>query len=367
MDDPSFAESNVSDAKTKEQIRPHSKETPLSKNKMSGPGRLFVLLTFILAGCGLALASFLYLQLVQDRPLEKAMAKNDEARQTLSSNVTDQLSSAESTMEKRHFALQNKLREKVEQRLSKAEADLQAGLELITASKPTTPSKWRLAEASYLLREANRRLMMQRDTVFALRALTSAENILKGLGDMAPFSLRAKLADDIASLKRVNFVDVEEVFIRLETLKKDVPNGLSNQISLTITKPISAPPVQVWWQRILERIQGLVRISTLVEQAENEELPKLLPTQQVATLATLRIRLAIEQAQLGLLQDQEQIYQVSLRRAQATILEHFDPRGVWERMLLVNINELLAINLRPELTDLTGSLEMLSKAEAAAE
>lgn len=367
MNDSLIAGSSASDAKTKAQIKLQLEETALSKNRMSGFGRFFIFLTFVLAGCGLTLAGFLYLELIRDRPLERAMIKNDEARQTLSSKVTDQVSAAKSTMEQRHFALQNQLKEKVEQRLSKAETDLQDGLKLVVASKPTTPNKWRLAEASYLLREANRRLIMQRDTVFALRALTGAEDILKGLGDIALFPVRAKLADDIASLKRINVVDVEEVFIRLETLKEDIPSGLSNQSSNANARSVSAPPGQVWWQRILERIKGLVRISTLAEPVENQELLKLLPTQEVATLARLRIRLAIEQAQLGLLQDREQIYQASLRRAQATILEYFDPRGAREMTFLVFINELLAINLRPELTDLSGSLEMLSKAEAAAE
>lgn len=368
MDDAQIAGSDASDAKANAQTRPQlAKEPPLSKNRMSASGRFFLFLTFVLAGCGLALAGFLYLQLIQDEPLEKAMARSDEARQILSEKITDQVTSAKSAMQQRQLALQNQLEENIQQRMSKAEADLESGLELVTASKPTTPNKWRLAEAGYLLREANRRLLMQRDTIFALRALTSAEEILKNLGDLAPFPLRAKLADEIASLKRIKVVDVEEIFIRLETLKGDIPNGLSKQDDATAIKPISASPVQVWWQQILDRVEGLVRISTLVEQAEHQKLTKLLPTQEVATLATLRVRLAIEQAQLGLLQGQEQIYQVSLLRAQATTLEYFDANGAREMAFLANVEALLAIDLSPDLTDITGSLEMLSKAEAAVE
>lgn len=362
-------EENVdsNDAKQRAQPNPQPKEASLSKNRMSASGRFFLFVTFVLAGCGLTLAGFLYLQLIQDSPLEKAMVENDKARQIFSANVTDQLSSAQSILEKSQRELKGDLEGQIEQRLSNAEADLQTGLELVTASKPTTPNKWRLAEAGYLLREANRRLVMQRDTVFALRALTSAEEILQDLGDLAPFPLRAKLADDIASLKRIKVVDTEAVFIRLETLKDDVPNGLSKQAGIAAAAPVSAPQAQVWWQQILDRIKGLIRISKLVEKAERQELAKILPSQEVATLANLRIRLAIEQAQLGLLQEQEEIYKTSLLRAKATTLEYFDANGLLEMKLLANIQALLAIDLTPDLTDITGSLEMLSKAEADAE
>ena len=362
-------EENVDSNDPKQRARPNPlpKEDSLSKNRMSALGRFFLFLTFVLAGCGLTLAGFLYLQLVQESPLEKAMAENDKARQIFSARMADQLSSAQSILEKGQRELRSDLEGQIEQRLSNAEADLQTGLELVTANKPTTPNKWRLAEAGYLLREANRRLVMQRDTVFALRALTSAEEILRDLGDLAPFPLRAKLADDIASLERIKTVDIEAVFIRLETLKDDIPNGLPKQGVVAAAAPASVPQAQVWWQQILDRIKGLIRISRLVEQAESQELAKILPTQEVATLASLRIKMAIEQAQLGLLQEQEQIYKTSLLRAKATTLEYFDANGVLEVKLLANIQALLAIDLTPDLIDLSGSLEMLSKAEANAE
>lgn len=361
-------EENVdsNDPKRRVQPNPQPKEGSLSKNRMSASGRFFLFLTFLLSACGLTLGGFLYLQLIQESPLEKAMVENDKARQIFSAKVTDQLTMAQSMLEKSQRELWSDLEGRIEQRLSNAEADLQTGLELVTESKPTTPNKWRLAEAGYLLREANRRLLMQRDTVFALRALTSAEAILRDLGDLAPFPLRAKLADDIASLKRIDAVDIEAVFIRLETLKDDIPNGLPKQ-GVIAAAPASAPQAEVWWHQILDRIKGLIRISTLVEQAESQELTKILPTQEVATLASLRIRLAIEQAQLGLLQEQEQIYKSSLLRAKATTLEYFDANGVLEEKFLANIQALLGIDLTPDLIDLTGSLEMLSKAEANAE
>jgi len=359
------AKDSVASAKVQPNLQP--KETGLTKTRMSTSGRFFIFLALAIAGCGLALAVFLYLQLVENSPLDKAIAESNAARKTLSVTMTDQLSSATKTMEQRQLALQSQLDEKIELRLSQAEADLQSGLELVTASKPTTPNKWRLAEASYLLREANRSLIMQRDTVFALRALTSAEEILQDLGDLAPFPLRAKLANDIASLARVETVNIEEIYIRLETLKGNIPSRVSTQDNFASVEQVTAPPTQAWWQQILDRVKNLIRISSLIEESAVQTLPKLLPTQEVATLANLRISLAIEQAQLALLQGQEQVYQASLLRAKTTTIEYFDANGAREIMFLADIEELSGIDLTPELTDISGSLAMLSKAEAEAE
>ncbi|MEZ7818409.1 MAG: uroporphyrin-3 C-methyltransferase [Candidatus Azotimanducaceae bacterium] len=370
MHEEQIVESKDSDLSA--EVQPKPQPTPMSKNKvsknkMSSAGRFFLFLTFVLAGCGLALAGFLYLQLIQNSPLEKALAESNAARQSLSVKVTDQVSSAKNTMQQRQLALEDQLKEKIEQRLSQAEQDLQAGLELVTASKPTTPHKWRLAEAGYLFREADRRLMMQRDTVFALRALASAEKILQDLGDVAPFALRAKLADDIASLQRIEVVDIEAIFIRLETLKGDTPELGSLQNIAVTSDPVVTPPTQIWWQQILDKLKDLVRISFLVEQSENHEFPKLLPTQEIATLASLRIRLAIEQAQLALLQGREQIYHASLLRAKETTIEYFDINGSRQKELLKNIAELSALDLNPQLIDLSASIAMLDKIEAELE
>ena len=362
MHEEQIVESKDSDLSA--EVQPKPQPTPMSKNKvsknkMSSAGRFFLFLTFVLAGCGLALAGFLYLQLIQNSPLEKALAESNAARQSLSVKVTDQVSSAKNTMQQRQLALEDQLKEKIEQRLSQAEQDLQAGLELVTASKPTTPHKWRLAEAGYLFREA--------DTVFALRALASAEKILQDLGDVAPFALRAKLADDIASLQRIEVVDIEAIFIRLETLKGDTPELGSLQNIAVTSDPVVTPPTQIWWQQILDKLKDLVRISFLVEQSENHEFPKLLPTQEIATLASLRIRLAIEQAQLALLQGREQIYHASLLRAKETTIEYFDINGSRQKELLKNIAELSALDLNPQLIDLSASIAMLDKIEAELE
>ena len=123
-------EENVdsNDPKRRAQPNPQPKEASLSKNRMSASGRFFLFLTFVLAGCGLTLAGFLYLQLIQDSPLEKAMVENDKAREIFSAKVTDQLSSAQSILEKSQRELKGDLEGQIEQRLSNAEADLQTGL-----------------------------------------------------------------------------------------------------------------------------------------------------------------------------------------------------------------------------------------------
>lgn len=339
----------------------------LAKNPMSWFARFTLFATFILAGCGIALAGFLYQQLIQNSPLEKAMIENSAARTAISESLEVRLFRAEAAMELRQMASQDKLSETIEERLSQAEETLQTGLELVTASKPTTPKKWRLAEAGYLVREANRRLMMQRDSELALLALANAEQILQDLGEFAPFALRAKLADDIASLQRINTVDLEATYIRLETLKSDVPNGFPSQKIIASKQSANTQQVEAWWQQILNRLESLIKISMLVEQAQSQELPKLLPSREVAKLANLRIKLSLEQAQLALLQGQQQIFRASLLQAKQTAEEYFDTSELGAKNLLAEIEVLSALVLKPELTDLSSLLVMMSNLEAGRE
>ena len=84
-------EENVdsNDPKRRVQPNPQPKEGSLSQNRISASGRFFLFLTFLLSACGLTLGGFLYLQLIQESPLEKAMVENDKARQIFSAKVTD--------------------------------------------------------------------------------------------------------------------------------------------------------------------------------------------------------------------------------------------------------------------------------------
>ena len=77
---------------------------------------------------------------------------------------------------------------------------------------------WLLAEAQYLLRMANQRLIMADDVAAAQALLGSADKILLELDDVRLHEVRAAVASDLAAVRAVPRVDVEGVYLRLAAL-----------------------------------------------------------------------------------------------------------------------------------------------------
>ena len=77
---------------------------------------------------------------------------------------------------------------------------------------------WLLAEAEYLLRLANQRLIMAGDAASAQALLSSADNILRELDDAGLHEVRGAVADDLAAVRAVPQVDVEGIYLRLSAL-----------------------------------------------------------------------------------------------------------------------------------------------------
>jgi len=83
-----------------------------------------------------------------------------------------------------------------QENLEAAQAALAESLGESINAQPPTSRDWKLAEAEYLLRIANHRLLMERDALTAGQLLTTADKILADLGDFSVFDVRSRLADE---------------------------------------------------------------------------------------------------------------------------------------------------------------------------
>ena len=82
----------------------------------------------------------------------------------------------------------------------------------------TTRNDWLLAEAEYLMRLANQRLVTERSTKNPVALLNTADEILRDLDEVDLFPVRKSLAEDITVLQMVVDVDREGLFLRLGAL-----------------------------------------------------------------------------------------------------------------------------------------------------
>ena len=83
---------------------------------------------------------------------------------------------------------------------------------------------WLLAEAEYLLRLANQRLIMAGDTVAAQALLSSADDILRELDDVGLHDVRGAVTADLAAVRAVPRIDVEGIYLRLGALVEQADN-----------------------------------------------------------------------------------------------------------------------------------------------
>lgn len=245
----------------------------------------------------------------------------------------------------------------MEQRLNRVDRRL-------SAIASTDREDWKLAEAEYLLRLANQRLVLERDSRNALALAETTDAILRDLGDADLLPIRRALARDIQALKLADSVDREGLYLRLLALNEQVPN-------LPLVEPmrdVSSAPTRddasteaspgLWstikqsFARLVERVSGHIRI-----RHHDEPIAALADPREQFILRQ-QLQLMLEQAQAALLREQTELYQSSLTRAADWLEQHYalNPRT---ESALTSLRELAAVDIAPELPDLNDALKLL--------
>ena len=312
-------------------------------------GRGVAWLSVFLALLALAGAGYLYYQLVYLAPLApvdtrlaelaRAQADTEQRLQLLQSGQREALA---------------ELAEQQTERLAEAEQALVAALAEATNQAPPAPREWKLAEVEYLLRIANHRVLMERDTDAALRLLSAADGILADLDDFALHEVRAQLADEILALRGVRGNDVQGIYLRLEAVKgglRELPLALPEYFAAA-DAPAAEEPASFWQQLGAELSKYLK-----VRRFDGATKPLLAPEERV--YLELNLRLMLERAQLAALRRQQLVYEQSLGSAQQWLHEFLDPEHPMVQELIAELESLLEVQLEQALPDVSGSLSSL--------
>lgn len=241
-------------------------------------------------------------------------------------------------------------------RVEELQMQLQATNRQIGEVTQVSRRSWMLAEAEYLLRLANQRLMMERETASALALLTSADEILVTVAEPGLFEVREALAREIAELRAIAHLDVEGVFVKLAALGEQVE-------TLALLTPeadepgqaksfLDADEEQSVLDAALERFEGMVTVRRRDVPLE----PLLTPEQHYYVQQNLRLML--EQAQLALLQRKGGIYSRSLDKAANWVQSYFQLNES-AQALRATLRELQQANVNPELPNISASLALL--------
>ncbi|MBN8429355.1 uroporphyrinogen-III C-methyltransferase [Microbulbifer salipaludis] len=222
---------------------------------------------------------------------------------------------------------------------------------------------WKLAEADYLLRLANQRLMLEQDSRAALGLLKEVDTIVRRVDLPDLYGVRQQLARDITALKLVENVDREGLYLRLRALEEQmVKLNIQPQFDLA-KRDAAAAQAQAdntdvgeehfrsSWDNFVNFLKGSVRI-------RDGAVDPVLLSPQSETRFRQSLRLNMEQAELAVLRADDTVYKDSLNHARQLLLD-YGVENPQREVILRELQELSEETIKTELPNLSASQSAL--------
>ncbi|MGM0767855.1 MAG: uroporphyrinogen-III C-methyltransferase [Pseudomonadota bacterium] len=238
--------------------------------------------------------------------------------------------------------------------------------ELLEAGNRTR-TDWLLAEAEYLLRVANQRLLIEKDIRGALAALEAGDDVLNESDDIGVYPVRQQLAKEILALKGITDVDRTGLYLTLEAaidsvnrltddaLVHEQAPGFVTRADEALGDEAGGEPglLSQGWTRVKNTLTDVVVVRRLDEPVK----PLLSPDQ--SAYARLNLQLMLEEAEMAVLRGHQELYQRALIKAGKAIEDWYDDTNSQVSALTQTLEQLQERNIDPDLPDISRSLELL--------
>ncbi|WP_025733615.1 uroporphyrinogen-III C-methyltransferase [Carnimonas nigrificans] len=248
--------------------------------------------------------------------------------------------------------------ESLGQRLDENEEAVQHVLDEMNRHQQTDAREWSYAEVEYLLRIANQRLALERDINGAQQLLHTADERLVETGNPAFIPVRRAISNELGELESVPNVDREGIYLQLASAQQQFDKlPLAQDTEALKAEAESSDEFSGGWRQQLGRLGDQLKDLVTVRH-HDQPLEALITPQQEGYLRE-NVRLQLEQAQLALLRQDPQIFKSALDQA-ATLVDKYyrsDDSGV--QNALQHLQELSELQVRPDIPDISGSLERL--------
>ena len=356
----SVAEDNnstpIKDTSDKAETQPVKKDDVQQKTPSQGKVKSLVTASLCLSVIALAVSGWLYYQSTQSSlPQDITLLQNQQNNldKKISTNtlnqaqlktLIEQIRNTDKTTQAEKQQLADKQNQQDEQILS-----LEAKLSRLDN---TTKEDWKLAEAEYLIRLANQRLLLESDSNGAITLLNNADDILNELEDPIVFATRKALAKDIQALSSVSQFDLEGAYLKLSALYDNVPTlpqrepskkwqSSTNETASTESSNTEVSSIEAALASFWQSLRSLVVINY-----DHKPIKTLLPPAEYQELVT-GLQLQLDVAQVALLKGESVIYQQSLKRVGDAVTEHFDTQSKAVTSFLSNLTSMQQLNPAP--------------------
>jgi uroporphyrin-3 C-methyltransferase len=226
------------------------------------------------------------------------------------------------------------------------------------SSIENTQQTWSVEEVHQLLQLAVDQLLVAANIDGALTALNIADRRIADYGDPELQPVRQQIAQDIASLQQIERIDLAGTSNRLHAVEQSIDQLQAGITVAAIDKKTptdlnSTSNADSVWQQFVQDLSGVVKIRRI----DQPSIPLIPPKQQYFLRENTRA--LIMTARMALLRNDDEIYRNSLQQAQQWVMKYFDTENQNTRWTINELQKLAAINLNPQLPDITGSLTQL--------
>lgn len=294
----------------------------------------------------------------------------DSHQQTITS-LREQLEQTGLTLETRQQVLEDDIEKELVEQQQEIQGNLNDLAEQLDSNNARLLSlssvnrdEWKLQEAQYLLRLADQRILLEKDSQNALALAISADDVLRDIDQADLVGVRKLLAEEIAVLKLAGVIDREGIYLRLSALSTQVDaipfiEPLGQEQSLLVDEEI--PEDETLKQKITRNFYALLhKLGSYVRVRDHgKTINAVLPPDEQKFLQQ-NLRLMLEQAQVALLRNEKGIYQESLVKAQNWINQYYNLNEK-AKAVLEELQSLQQENIAPDLTNFSNSSAALSE------
>lgn len=260
------------------------------------------------------------------------------------------------------------LRQMVDEQVAPLQSALSEQQQRIADLSVEDRESWLLAEAQYLLRLANQRLIMTGDTASAEALLRSADNILRELGDADLHDLRAAVAGDLAAVRAVPKLDIQGLYLRLDALIRQTDALVLFELPERAVESVQVDS-EDWKARLAQGYESAIaKLSEYIVVSRRDVPVEALMDPQYEGLVRQNMRMLLEQAQVAMLSGNEVLFRQSLERAEGWVTQFFksdeqSALAMAEELRLIR-DERVAVSL-PDLNQSLTALDAVMRARLA--
>lgn len=291
----------------------------------------------------------------------------DAVRQEIRQELNTELAGISDELEEQRTALRGETKDlqqttsSLSQKLETMEAELAEQRKALSRFNTDDRPSWLLAEAEYLLRLANQRLIMAGDTVAARALLESADNLLREIDNVALHDVRRALAADLAAVRAVPAIDVEGIYLRLAALIEQADQLQIFSLPEREAQP-EAPAADGWQDRLREGYEAaLQKLSEYIAIRRRDTPAQALMDPQFEGLVRQNLRMLFEQAQVALLSGNATLYRESLERAQHWVAQFEESDEAAASAMSREIDQLAGRRVTVDMPDVSRSLSALDE------